>query len=172
MRMVLWVRYAKDESYFMKCVPYSHNTERTWEIYVKPVRKFATDLFVIHGILTYEGVSKSFRTESIMKYVLATINTYWEARQGVIAANLTRLTHKIVIQVHIMVESCTICCSRSRRPVRKLLDTTSYFYMLLDFTPITEYYKRDVLKCSGSLCFCIHFVFLIFIFVGWVSSFL
>jgi len=31
-----------------------------------------------------------------------------------------------VIQLHIMAESCTICGSRSRWPVRKLLDTPSY----------------------------------------------
>jgi hypothetical protein len=42
------------------------------------------------------------------------------------AANLTRLTHKIVIQLHLVAESCTICSSRSRQPVRKLLDTPPY----------------------------------------------
>jgi hypothetical protein len=42
------------------------------------------------------------------------------------AAKLTRLTHKIEIQIHIVAESCTICSSRSRRPVRKLLDKLSY----------------------------------------------
>jgi len=36
-------------------------------------------------------------------------------------AKLTRLTHKIAIQLHLVAESS----SRSRRPVRKLLDTTS-----------------------------------------------
>jgi hypothetical protein len=41
-------------------------------------------------------------------------------------AKLTRLTHKIAIQLHPVAESCTICSSRSRRPVLKLLDTTSY----------------------------------------------
>jgi hypothetical protein len=41
----------------------------------------------------------------------------------VIAAKLTRLTHKIAILPHLVAESCTICSSRSRRPVRKLLDT-------------------------------------------------
>jgi hypothetical protein len=41
---------------------------------------------------------------------------------------LTRLTHKIAIQLHLVAESCTIYSSRSsRRPVRKLLDTPSYF---------------------------------------------
>jgi hypothetical protein len=42
----------------------------------------------------YEGVSRSFRTESITKYTLTTINTLWEATQRVMAAKLTRLTHK------------------------------------------------------------------------------
>jgi hypothetical protein len=42
------------------------------------------------------------------------------------AAKLTRLTHKIAIQLHLMSESCTICSFRSRRPVRKLSDTPSY----------------------------------------------
>jgi hypothetical protein len=35
-------------------------------------------------------------------------------------AKLTRLTHKIAIKLHLVAESCTICSSRSRRPVRKL----------------------------------------------------
>jgi len=37
----------------------------------------------------------------------------------------TRLTHKIAIQLHLVSENCTICSSRSRRPVRKILDTLS-----------------------------------------------
>jgi hypothetical protein len=68
-----------------------------------------------------EGVSKSFRTESI-----TTINTLWEATQRFMAAKLTRLTHKIAIQLHLLAESYIICISRSRRPVRKLLDTPSH----------------------------------------------
>jgi hypothetical protein len=55
-----------------------------------------------------------------------TINTPWEATQRVMAAKLTRLTHKIAIQLLLLAEGCTICTSRSRRPVRKLLDTNSY----------------------------------------------
>jgi len=43
------------------------------------------------------------------------------------AAKLTRLTHKIAIQLHLVSESCTICSSRSRRPVRKLLAKPSYY---------------------------------------------
>jgi hypothetical protein len=42
------------------------------------------------------------------------------------AAKLTKLTHKIAIQLHLVAEICTICSSRARRPVRKLLDTPSY----------------------------------------------
>jgi len=42
------------------------------------------------------------------------------------AAKLTRLIHKITIQVHLVAESFTIHSSRSRQPVRKLLDTPSY----------------------------------------------
>jgi len=38
---------------------------------------------------------------------------------------LTRLTHKIAIQLHLVAKICTICSLRSRRPVRKLLDTPS-----------------------------------------------
>jgi hypothetical protein len=41
-------------------------------------------------------------------------------------AKLTRLTHKIAIQLHLVAESCTIFSSVFRQPVRKLLDTPSY----------------------------------------------
>jgi hypothetical protein len=43
-------------------------------------------------------------------------------------AKLTRLTHKIAIQLHLVAKSCTILSSRSRRPVRKLLYTPSYLH--------------------------------------------
>jgi len=42
------------------------------------------------------------------------------------ASKLTRLTHKTVIQLHLVAESCTICSSSSRQPVQKLLDTPLY----------------------------------------------
>jgi hypothetical protein len=76
---------------------------------------------------------------------LITINICWEATQRVMAAQLTRLTHKIAkltrlthkiaIPLHLVAESCTICSSRSRQPVRKLLDTPSYVY--LDIPDVT-----------------------------------
>jgi hypothetical protein len=60
-------------------------------------------------------------------------NTRWEATQRVMAVKLTRLTHKIAIQLHLVAERCTICSSRSRWPVRKLLNTPLYlvFYTFI-----------------------------------------
>jgi hypothetical protein len=46
------------------------------------------------------------------------------------AAKLTRLTHKTAIQLYLVAESFTICSSRSRRPVRKILGTHSYARMI------------------------------------------
>jgi hypothetical protein len=63
----------------------------------------------------------------ITKYTHTFDTTRWETTQRVIAAKLTRLTHKIAIQLHPVAENCTICSSRSSRPVRKLLDTPSYY---------------------------------------------
>jgi hypothetical protein len=78
-----------------------------------------------YELTQYEGVSKSLRTESIKKSA-TTINIRWEVTQRVMAAKLIRLTHKTAIQLHLLAESCIICSSSSRRPVRKLLDTPSY----------------------------------------------
>jgi len=63
------------------------------------------------------------------------------------ATKLTRLTQKIAIQLHLVAESCTICSSRSWRPVWKLLDTPScvkagcvrsYHYHLKSFKGIVS----------------------------------
>jgi hypothetical protein len=56
----------------------------------------------------------------------------------------TRMTHKIAIQLHLVAESCTICSSRSRRPVRKLLDTPSY----LPNTTLHRYRYTNLLHVS------------------------
>jgi hypothetical protein len=77
-----------------------------------------------------EGVSKSFRTESITKYALTFGTTRSEATQRVMAAKLTRLTHEVATQLHVVAESCTLCSSCTRLPVRKLLDTPSYTHVL------------------------------------------
>jgi hypothetical protein len=80
----------------------------------------------ITSFVLYECVSKSLRTEAIKKYMLTTINTCWEATQRVMEAKRVGLTYKIEKQLHLVAESCTICSSRSRWPVRELLDTLSY----------------------------------------------
>jgi len=54
------------------------------------------------------------------------------------AAKLSRLTHKIAMHLHLVAESCTICSSRSRQPVLKLLDTPSY-------VP-TDYQRNTVIR--------------------------
>jgi hypothetical protein len=61
----------------------------------------------------------------VTKYTLITINTRWKATQRVMAAKLTRLTHKIATQLRLMAERYIICSSRFRQPVRKFLDTPS-----------------------------------------------
>jgi hypothetical protein len=73
-----------------------------------------------------EGISKSFRTESITKYTLTFGITRCCHLQSVMATKLTRPIHKIAIRLHPMAESCTICSSHCRRPVRKLLVTPTY----------------------------------------------
>jgi hypothetical protein len=82
---------------------------------------------------------------------LTTINTCWEATQMIVAAELTRLTHKIAIQLHLVAESCTIRSSRSRRPVRKLLDTPSYFLYIYIFP---SYYWESVICSVGFRMAC------------------
>jgi hypothetical protein len=59
----------------------------------------------------------------------------------VTVAKLTRLTHKIAIKLHIVAESCTICSSSSRRPVRILLDTPSCHDSLKSVSTLTRYMK-------------------------------
>jgi hypothetical protein len=66
------------------------------------------------------------------------------------AAELTRLTHKIAIQLHLVPEICNICSSRSRRPVRKLLDTPSYM------NAFCIWYWGVRTKCSFGLCHILH----------------
>jgi hypothetical protein len=87
-----------------------------------------------------------------------TTNIRLEATQRVMAAKLTRLTYKRAIQLHLFAESCTICSSRSRRPVRKILDTPSYIKFIgfrlfvrdqwsLLCVPSTEYTKSCTSVC-------------------------
>jgi hypothetical protein len=55
-------------------------------------------------------------------------------------AKFTRLTHKIAIQLHLVAESCTICSSRSRWPVWKLLVIRRSYKKSLFFTSV--YWNR------------------------------
>jgi hypothetical protein len=68
--------------------------------HVMPSQRILPFIYSTKTIHAYEGVSKSFRTQSITKQT--TINTHWEATQGVLEAKLTRLTHKIAIQLHLV----------------------------------------------------------------------
>jgi hypothetical protein len=54
------------------------------------------------------------------------------------AAKLIRLTLKIAIKLQLVAESCTICSSRSRRPVRKLL-VSAEVKNALSYTSISQY---------------------------------
>jgi hypothetical protein len=74
------------------------------------------------------------------------------------ATKLTRLTHKIAIQVHLVAESCTICIFRFRRQVRKLLDTSSYHVCLticyIPSIPLLRYcVKSSMHDCNYGACF-------------------
>jgi len=79
------------------------------------------------------------------------------------AAKLTILAHKITIQLPLVAEGCTICSSRSRRPVRKLLVTSSYIVVnyvraspeytrCLDMVPATP--TTITLRSSFVFLFC------------------
>jgi len=59
-------------------------------------------------------------------------------------AKLTRLTQKIATQLHTVAESCTICSSRSRRPVRKLLDIPSFSGFVTSLNGSTYFFQRVV----------------------------
>jgi hypothetical protein len=112
-----------------------------------------------HADTVKRGYSKEIRERIqkfpdwvINKYKLITINTHWEATQRVMAAKLTRLTHKIAIQLHLVVESCTICRYRSRRPVRKLLDAPSYTFVGEDEINWNIILKNDWRKMLEKMC--------------------
>jgi len=61
------------------------------------------------------------------------------------ATKLTRLSHKIAIQLHLVLDSCTICSSRSRRPVRILLHFSVPSYCS-QYTPL----YKEILEFYGT----------------------
>jgi hypothetical protein len=67
------------------------------------------------------------------------------------AAKLTGLTHKIAMQLHLVAGSFTNCSSRSRRPVRKLLDTLSSSDPLIPFR-IPTLWALIALNCVWTVC--------------------
>jgi hypothetical protein len=69
------------------------------------------------------------------------------------AVKLTRLIHKIVIQLHLVTESCTIYSSHSRRPVRKLLDTPSYIILLARLSNNIDLHHQESLKSRNECIF-------------------
>jgi hypothetical protein len=71
-------------------------------------------------------------------------------------AKFTRLTHKIATQLYLMVESSTICSSRSRPPVRKLLEHFRIYFMTAfcassPYLFICHRFTADDLSVAGSL---------------------
>jgi hypothetical protein len=119
-------RWWWPHSVFAACVTFNCLTPTLREVRIKLRRRHAQKISS-----WYEGVSKSFWTESITKYMPTFAITRLEATQRVMAAKLTRLTHRIAIQLHLVAERSTICSSRSRRPFRKLLDTPSYVWCIV-----------------------------------------
>jgi hypothetical protein len=98
--------------------------------------------------LNTRGYNQIFRTESITTSTTIIINNRWEAIQRVMAAKLTRLTQKIAIQLHIVARNCSICSSRCRRPVRKLLNIPSKS-------------RRESLRILNSKCVFCHILYIL-----------
>jgi hypothetical protein len=107
-------RYSVQTPSFRRYVPelYVYKEWVTWP--KAPLISLTFSKKMLGQYLKYDSISKTFRTESITKYTLTTINTRWKQ-------------HKVLWrQIHFVAKSCTTCSSPSRWPVRKLLDTHSY----------------------------------------------
>jgi hypothetical protein len=118
----------------------SHTRQTTWYYKQLPCQnanknKNFISTFILCTLI-YRWITERFELESHIRWCIqtfpdwvdneVTIKTRWELTKRIMAEKITRLTHKIAIQLHLVAESCTICSSRSRRPVRKLLGTPSY----------------------------------------------
>jgi hypothetical protein len=82
-------------------------------------RVFIIVIDVVYFVMTQSGTFgyTLVYIDSITKYTpIFGINRCCPL-QTVMAAKLTKLTHKIEIQLHLVAESCTIYSSHSRRPV-------------------------------------------------------
>jgi hypothetical protein len=76
-----------------------------------------------------------------------------------VGEKLTRLTHKIAIQLHLVAESCTTWSSRSRWPVRKHLEPLLYVCTLR---------KNLYIKMYFSSLFKITHIRLFHLFMWWL----
>jgi hypothetical protein len=73
-----------------------------YPVYCKVSGHYCSSFFDDNILRVYKGVSKIFRTESITKYMLTFGITRWEATQMVMAAKLSRLTHRTEILLHLV----------------------------------------------------------------------
>jgi len=72
------------------------------------------------------------------------------------AAKLTRLTYRIAIQLYIVAESCTICSSCPRQPVRKLLDTSLYKERVCHHKRWVNWVKWWCIQIQAKKCYVLH----------------
>jgi hypothetical protein len=66
------------------------------------------------------------------------------------AAKLTRLTHKIAIRLQLVAENCNICSSRSRRPIRKLLDTPLALLQRGQYWLLIQWAATHITECLSN----------------------
>jgi hypothetical protein len=111
-----WDKYREDYSVLRKWTK--------WRV-LRFVPSLCIDIVIRYRIMTSWQVTTRVypKVSGLSHNQITTTNTRWEAIQSVMAAKLTRLTHKIAIQLRLVAESCNICSSRFRWPVRKLLVT-------------------------------------------------
>jgi hypothetical protein len=102
-----------------------------------------TLLYVLKTVTRYEGVSKSFRTESNNEIYAYNKKHSLRSNTKGYSSKTHRLTHEKAIQLHLVAENCTIYRSRYRRPVRKLLDTPSYAFFLEYLLPYITIHKSN-----------------------------
>jgi hypothetical protein len=84
--------FLQHESIFPKCLrPFMHFVFLAFILHLPPLH-----------IWSVRGCIQKFPDWVVTKYTLTTINTRWEATQRVMAAKLTKLTHKIAIPFHLV----------------------------------------------------------------------
>jgi hypothetical protein len=109
----------------------SRSRRPVWKLWIHPRTYMYMYIYVyMYALCMYVYVcTRVYPKVSGQRHNEIRTNTHCEATQRIMAAKLTRLAHKIAVQLHLVAESCTIYSSCSRRPVRKVLDTHSYVYV-------------------------------------------